>query len=80
MNVITKEQQRRANSIARKNGYGRATEVIIDPTSAPKVIRHTPRGFRKKTTGQYVPNAYRSKFGWKNTYYQHAETVVSIPS
>lgn len=75
--MITKDQQRHANIIAREHGYGRATKVIIDPNNEPKVIQHTPYGYRKKTTGQYVPNAYRRK-GWSNVYYQHAETVVSI--
>ena len=36
-------------------------------------------GFRKNTTGEYVPNAYRNNFGWKNTYYQHAELRIFVP-
>lgn len=73
---ITKEQQRKANAIARKNGYGTATQVIVG--DCDKVISHVSYGYRKWSTGEYVPNSYRNNFGWKNTYYQHAETVVMI--
>lgn len=38
-----------------------------------------PYGYRKITTGEYVPNIYRYRFGWKNTYYQHACLTVTIP-
>lgn len=37
---------------------------------------HTASGYRKYTTGEYVPNSYRDKFGWKNTYYQSASLVI----
>lgn len=62
--MITKEQQRKANSIARRHGYGRATTVIIGKED--RVVSRVDYGYRKYTTGQYVPNAYRAKFGWKN--------------
>lgn len=65
-----------ANSIARKHGCGSASSYKFGLTDG--IISHTRYGYRKKSTGQYVPNAYRSKFGWKNTYYQHAETVVQL--
>jgi hypothetical protein len=65
-----------ANSIARKNGHSIATEIVAGAEN--KVVSGTPFGYRKNTTGEYVCNAYRSNFGWKNTYYQHAETIVSI--
>lgn len=68
--------QVRANSIARKHGYGAATEIIFG--NEDKVVSHTRYGYRKCTTGEYVPNAYRNKFGWKNTYYQNAETTVMV--
>ena len=74
---ITKEQQKRANAIARKNGFGKATEIIIRK-GKEKVLEHTPYGYRKYTTGEYVSNAYRNNFGWKNTYYQNAKTTVQI--
>lgn len=74
--TVTPKQQRRANIIARANGYGRATTVTIGVTN--EVTDHTPYGYRKKTTGQYVPNAYLNNFGWKNTYYQAALTEVTI--
>lgn len=73
---ITKEIRRKANSIARKHGYGVATEIIFGDKD--KVVSHTRYGYRKYTTGEYVPNKYRNNFGWKNTYYQPAETVVMI--
>jgi hypothetical protein len=66
----------KANSIARKNGYGKATKILVGNHN--RVVSHTPYGYRKFTTGEYVPNAYRAKFGWKNTYYQEAETIVEI--
>lgn len=68
--------QTRANRIARNNGYGSATSVILGKQD--RIVNHTPYGYRKCTTGEYVPNAYRANFGWKNTYYQQAETVVEI--
>jgi len=71
--------QKRANIVARQSGYGKATEIIIDPTAAKDYVKkHTPFGYRKITTGEYVPNKYRCNFGWKNTYYQSAETVVVL--
>jgi hypothetical protein len=69
-----------ANSTARKAGHGRATSIVFGPTEEPRVIDSTAYGYRKKTTGEYVPNAYRYRFGWKNTYYQHAECTVEIPN
>jgi hypothetical protein len=75
------DNQKFANIIARKNGYGKATEVVITdkiPVGMGKVITRIEPGYRKKTTGEYVPNAYRNNFGWKNTYYQFAITVVAI--
>ena len=70
-----------ANRIARREGYGLATEIRIDRRLKPgtgRVISHTRYGYRKYTTGEYVPNKYLANFGWKNTYYQHAETVVVL--
>lgn len=68
--------QRLANSIARKHGHGRATSIVVG--SENRVVSSTPCGYRKKTTGEYVPKKYLANFGWKNTYYQHAECVVEI--
>jgi hypothetical protein len=76
-----KEIKKLANAVARKSGYGFATEIKIDRRLRPgtgKVINRTDFGYRKYTTGEYVPNSYRSKFGWKNTYYQNAETVIAV--
>jgi hypothetical protein len=56
--------QKEANRIARQAGYG--------------VAEHIAYGYRKYTTGEYVSNAYRSSFGWKNTYYQNASTTIML--
>jgi hypothetical protein len=64
------------NQIARRAGYNRATEVVVGDQN--RVVSYTPFGYRKYTTGEYVYNAYRNKFGWKNTYYQHAEVEVEV--
>ena len=74
--TVEQQLQKRANSIARQNGYGRATSYIFGVED--KVISHTRYGYRKTSNGQYVPNAYLRNFGWKNTYYQNAITVVQI--
>ena len=75
---FTPEQIKRANAIARQAGHGAATRIVLGPEDA--VIDHTSYGYRKFTTGEYVSNAYRAKFGWKNTYYQCAETTVQLKS
>lgn len=73
---VNAEVRRRANSVARKNGYGRATLIALG--TKDRVLDHVPFGYRKNTTYEYVPNAYRNKFGWKNTFYQNAETTVEV--
>lgn len=83
MKAPTKEQIKKANAFARKNGHSKATKVIIDnspSTKAPFISKSTQFGYRKFTTGEYVSNSYRNNFGWKNTYYQHAECEVVIPA
>ncbi len=67
---------RTANQIARQNHCGRATSIVVGDES--KVLSTTSFGYRKYTTGEYVPSSYRSHFGWKNTYYQHAECKVMV--
>ncbi len=79
LNLPEKEQEKlqtRANSIARKYGMGRATSVIFGDEE--KVTESLAYGYRKNTTGEYVPNAYRANFGWKNTYYQSAQCTVQL--
>jgi hypothetical protein len=68
--------QKQANIVARNNGYGKADVFVIGDEN--KIIKHISYGYRKYTTGEYVPNAYRNNFGWKNTYYQSAYTKVMI--
>ena len=78
---MDKSIQTLGNSIARRAGYGLATEIKIDRRLKPGtgyVAEHVAYGYRKNTTGEYVPNKYRANFGWKNTYYQHAETIVVL--
>jgi hypothetical protein len=72
--------ERIANSAARGEGYGLATTIYFSPrVQSPCVINHIRRGYRKYTTGEYVPRKYLANFGWKNTYYQNAETTVAMP-
>ena len=71
-----KSLQQFANAVARSEGFQRATEIRPGPET--KILDYTRFGYRKYTTGQYVPNAYLNNFGWKNTYYQHAKTVVQV--
>jgi len=78
---MTKEIQKLANSIARKNGYGTATKIKIDKRfkqGTGKIIGRVDYGYRKYTTDEYVNNSYMTKFGWKNCYYQNAETIVAL--
>lgn len=65
-----------ANRTARKHGYGTATFVVIG--SQDRILATTSYGYRKQTTGEYVPKKYLQNFGWKNTYYQHAECDVEV--
>lgn len=64
------------NAIARHHGYGRATTILLGKVD--RLISHVKYGHRKNTTDEYVGIAYLKNFGWKNTYYQHAETVVEV--
>lgn len=72
----TRKPIKTANQIAREFGMNRATSIVVGTDS--KVIDYTRYGYRKYTTGEYVPNKYRSNFGWKNTYYQCAECDVMV--
>ncbi len=65
-----------ANAIARSHGCGASNGIVIGEEN--KVDSHISCGYRKYTTGEYVPNKYRTNFGWKNTYYQNAHTTVMI--
>jgi hypothetical protein len=71
-----KDFYRCANKISRRNGYSKATAIVRG--TANKVISRVNPGYRKYTSGEYVSAAYRKHFGWKNTYYQKAVTVVMI--
>lgn len=75
-NPMGKTAQQLANAYARTQGYGKATSVVLG--SEYKIIERVHNGYRKNTTNQYVPNAYLRNYGWKNTYYQNAITVVMV--
>ena len=67
-----------ANRIARKNRWRTATHVIYGDDTRIHGDMCLSYGYRKFTTGEYVPNKYRANFGWKNTYYQCAICAVEI--
>lgn len=73
-----KSLQNYANAVARNEGYGKATKIICEGTETT-IKEHTDCGYRKNTTDEYVPNAYMNNFGWKNCYYQAAQTTVAVP-
>jgi len=77
-----REVLRKARSFAMRHGFGaQSVRVEIRPElTEPKILSRTDPGYRKKTTGQYVPNKYLQNFGWKNTYYQCADTLVGMPA
>lgn len=65
-----------ANIVARGHGKGKATTVKIG--QGTKILTTVSYGYRKKTTGEYVPASYLAKFGWKNTYYQPSVCCVQL--
>ncbi len=76
---ITQELVTWANSFARACGYWKATHIKFHTGDEMQIEERIDGGYRKKSNGQYVPKAYVSK-GWSSVYYQHAKTVVSIPT
>jgi len=68
-----------ATLFARENGRNKATKIIPIPGEFPEILKSVDFGYRKCTTGEYVPNKYLNNFGWKNTYYQWAVCEVGIP-
>jgi hypothetical protein len=75
---ISAGYQQYANYLAKKAGFNRATKILQDAGQPVGVVESQSYGYRKWTTGEYVPNKYRANFGWKNTYYQHAVCIVNI--
>ena len=67
-----------ANAFVRRESTGNSATKLI-PGEKLEIVHHLDFGYRKKTTGEYVPNKYLNNFGWKNTYYQHAVNEVEIP-
>lgn len=76
MKKLSIDPQVVANSRAHRSGASTATIIVGNNLY---VREHIPFGYRKYTTGEYVHKAYRRNFGWKNTYYQHAECTVEVP-
>lgn len=76
LRALRNDIRRRANAIARQSGYGVATRIVLGTKN--QVLKHKRYGYYKNTTGERVPNAYRSKFGWKNTHYEGAMTTVEV--
>lgn len=74
-----KTTQQIANSIARKNGANIATSILFADIPEGRVTNHVKFGYYKNTTGERVSNAYRRKFGWKNTSYHAAVCEVTLP-
>ncbi len=74
-----KTAQQYANAFARSEGYGKATGIKAIPGKGPVIVEAKQPGYVKNTTGEYVPNAYRTNFGWKNTHYQPLVCIVGIP-
>lgn len=71
-----KTAQQLANAIARKEGHGKATKVVLGDKNY--VVEAVAFGYRKNSDGAYVSSAYRRNFGWKNTFYQHAVCAVEV--
>ena len=71
--------QQAANAFAKSECWNRATALIPTGDEKPSLGGTKDFGYRKCTTGEYVPNSYVSNFGWKNTYYQHAVSEVNTP-
>lgn len=65
----------RANRVARDNGAGIPTSVVIGEDNI--LLRHVPACYRRRSDGARVSNAYRAK-AWSNCYYSDAECVVQI--
>ena len=72
----TRKAIKTANQIARAHRCGVATEIVVGDDS--QYLSSTAFGYRKNTTGEYVPKKYLANFGWKNTYYQHAKCKVMV--
>ena len=69
-----------ANAWIRSENKGSiATDLKVGSSETPILGKDLDCGFRKKTTGEYVPNAYMNNFGWKNCYYQPSVREVFIP-
>lgn len=68
-----------ANCVARRHGHNVATRITYADVPEPTLGKTTGYGYVKNTTGEYVFNAYRRNFGWKNTHYQAATCEVILP-
>jgi len=55
----------------------RVTRIV--PGRSYELLEYIQSGYRKRSTGEYVSNAYRKK-GWSNTFYQSSICIVQLPS
>lgn len=75
---FTETLKRAANRFARREGYGKATKIDIRRDSKLKIIKETPFGYTKDSTGEYVPMAYVNKCFGKGVSYQPAKFECQI--
>jgi hypothetical protein len=66
-----------ANAISKGHGYGSATTIIL--SDEDKLVEGTHSCWRKKTTGEPVPQAYVNK-AWSSCYYSRSTVVVAVNS
>lgn len=71
--------QNAANAYAKEKHWNKATALKAADIDPPRMGACKRYGYRKHTTGEYVPHKYRIHFGWKNTYYQNAVSEVIVP-
>ena len=72
-----KQIKKIANSIARKAGYGKATEIHFSDIEKGKVMWHNPWGFRTNS-GKFFAHVRTTRYAW-NGRYESAETAVLLP-
>ena len=64
-----------ANAISKGHGYVPATTIIL--ADEDKLVEGTHCGWRKKSTGERVPQAYANK-GWSNCYFSRSTVVIVV--
>ena len=67
--------EKHANAISKGHGYGPATTIIL--SDEDKLVAGTHCGWRKKSSGERVPQAYVNK-GWSSCYFSHSTVVIAV--